>query len=75
MDYNLYNFIFELSFIVGVKTRFKTFYIIFGLIIHLLIGLTLDVGTLSFLMICWYSIFMDDKEKNYALDFQFFKKR
>lgn len=65
---------FELSFIVGIRTRLKPFYIACGLILHLLIGLTLDVGTLSFLMICWYSIFMDDKEKNYALDFQFLKK-
>lgn len=66
---------FEMSFIIGIKTRFKAAYVFFGLIMHLLISFTLDVGTLSFLMICWYSIFMDDREKNYVLDFQFIKKR
>lgn len=57
--FNYGTLVFELSFIFLVFTRWRIFLIFFGLLMHLLIYFTLEVGNLSFVMLCWYVLLLD----------------
>lgn len=54
---------FEITFILGIYSPLRKLYILSGLILHLLIGLTLDVGSLSVLMISWYAVFINERKR------------
>lgn len=58
---------FEMSFIFAIFTRFRLYYLVFGVLFHFLIFLTIDVGNLSFVMLCWYVLLLDsDTRKKFS---------
>jgi hypothetical protein len=52
---------FEISFLFLVYTRFRIYLILFGVIMHSLIYITLEVGNFSFVMLLWYLLLMDER--------------
>ncbi len=57
---NYLTLLFELTFIFFVYTRYRIFYILFGLFLHTMIYVMLDVGNLSFVMLVWYILLFDE---------------
>ena len=51
---NYLTLVFEITFIFFVFTRFRIYLILFGLLLHSLIYMTLEVGNFSFVMMIWY---------------------
>ncbi len=51
--------IFEMGFIWVVFTRWRIYLVIAGILFHLGIWMTMDVGTLSQVLIVWYGLLLD----------------
>lgn len=67
---NWFTLVFELSFVFLLFTRWKFALFVIGILFHIGIFLTMDVGTFSLIMLVWYSLVfpMEDyinKIKNY----------
>ena len=61
--FNYLTLIFEISFLFLIFTRFRIYYIYFGIFLHALIYATLEVGNFSFVMFLWYALLLDDTTK------------
>jgi hypothetical protein len=60
---------FEMSFIFAIFTRFRIYYLLFGVLLHFLIYITIDVGNLSFVMFCWYVLLLDSDTRKKLSNF------
>ena len=61
--------VFELSFVFLIFTRLRPALILFGLLMHLGIYLTMEVGTFSQIMAVWYALLLDRRTKQSFADF------
>lgn len=61
--FNYATLIFEMGFIFFVFTRYRIYLIFFGILLHVLIYMTLEVGNLSFVMILWYVLLLDENTR------------
>lgn len=62
---------FEISFLFLVYTRFRVYLLFFGVLLHALIYATLEVGHLSFVMIAWYTLLLDEPTRSRITQFKF----
>ena len=62
--FNYLTLIFEITFLFLIYTRFRIYYIFFGILLHAMIYITLEVGNFSFVMLLWYVLLMDDTTIN-----------
>jgi hypothetical protein len=58
---NYLTLLFEMGFIFFVFTKYRKYLIIFGVLLHILIYITLEVGNFSWVMILWYTLLLDRK--------------
>ena len=58
-----FTLIFELGFSFVVWTRWRLFLIPVGILFHLLIGLTFQVGTFGWIMMAWYAFLLRPDEQ------------
>lgn len=57
--------LFELSFIFLVFTRARPWLMVAGLLFHLTIYLTLEVGSFSYVMLPWYALLLDPPTRDF----------
>ncbi len=57
--FNYLTLLFEISFIFLIYTRARVLLIVFGVLLHLLIYATLEVGNFSWVMMVWYLLLLD----------------
>ena len=74
--FNYLTLIFEIGFIFFIFTSFRIYLILFGILLHLLIYMTLEVGNFSWVMLLWYALLLDQKTiDSVAKNFKFLKKQ